>query len=186
MNKNEFIKNQQQLFNKQIEDVFDKEPFIIIFTDAIQSSTYGCHSYLTMYNSILTWRESLRMLFNGGLRYHGCTVNKWITYRCKCGCNSFYIWKHWYVCSECFTKHILNAENTLITFKDKEKCGSEYECEHRLRDEYDAKATIKWHKFGLISKFEFDEFMKNCTNPEQQVYFGYNCEQRSCVDGGDK
>ena len=29
----------------------------------------------------------------------------------------------------------------------------------------------KWHRFGLISKFEFDEFMKNCTNPEQVVYW---------------
>ena len=171
MDKNSFIKQEQQLFNKQVKDVFDKEPFVIIFTDAVQSSAYGCYSYLTMYNCVQrSWRESLRMLFNGTLRYHGCTVNKWTTYKCNCGCNSFYIWKHWYVCSECFTKHILNAENTMITFKDKEKCGSEYE--------YDAKATIKWHKFGLISKFEFDEFMKNCTNKEQQVYFGYN--------GGDK
>lgn len=179
MDKNEFIKQEQQLFNKQVKDVFDKEPFVIIFTDAVQSSAYGCYSYLTMYNSnVLSWRESLRMLFNGTLKYYGYAVNKWTTYRCKCGCNSFYIWKHWYVCSECFTKHVLNAENTLITFKDKEKCGPEYE--------YDAKAIIKWHKFGLISKFEFDEFMKNCTNKEQQVYFGYNCEQRSRVDGGDK
>lgn len=169
--RDEFIKHEQQLFNKQVKDVFDKEPFVIIFADAVQSSAYGCHSYLTMYNSIFTWRESLRMLFNGGLRYHGCTVNKWTTYKCNCGCNSFYIWKHWYVCSECFTKHVLNAENTMITFRDKDKCGPEYECEHRLRDEYDAKAIIKWHKLGLTSKFEFDEFMKNCTNPEQVVYW---------------
>lgn len=27
-----------------------------------------------------------------------------------------------------------------------------------------------WHRFGLISKYEFDKFMKNCTNPEQVVY----------------
>lgn len=36
-----------------------------------------------------------------------------------------------------------------------------------------------WHRFGLISKYEFNEFMKNCresdalncTNPEQVVYW---------------
>lgn len=171
MNKNEFIKNQQQLFNKQIEDVFDKEPFIIIFTDAIQSSAYGCHSYLTMYNSILTWRESLRMLFNGGLRYHGCTVNKWITYRCKCGCNSFYIWKHWYVCSNCFSEHSVN--DFVITYKTKED-AEKVTMPMTGTIASNACASIgmnTWHRFGLISKYEFNEFMKNCTNPEQVVYW---------------
>ena len=28
-----------------------------------------------------------------------------------------------------------------------------------------------WYRFGLISKYEFNEFMKNCTNPEQVVYW---------------
>lgn len=169
MDKFEFIKLQKEQFDKKIASAFNKEPFVIIFTDATQSSAYGCYSYLTMYNdSVFSWRENLRMLFNGTLRYYGRAVNKWTTYKCKCGCNSFYIWKHWYVCSECFTEHVLNAENTMITFKDKEKCGPEFE--------YDAKAIIKWHEFGLITKFEFDKFMKNCTNPEQEVYFGYRGE----------
>lgn len=48
------------------------------------------------------------------------------------------------------------------------------ENKHRLRDDnefnYDT-PMIKWHRFGIVSKYEFDEFMKDCTNPEQEVYW---------------
>ena len=49
-----------------------------------------------------------------------------------------------------------------------------FECEHRSRDDnefnYDT-PMIKWHRFGIVSKYEFDEFMKDCTNLEQKVYW---------------
>lgn len=160
MNKNEYLKHKKEQFEKILESAFDENNlYVIIFTETKQSSCYGHHEYCDMYGGCdNTWRDNIRNLLTGKLKYYKMTVNKWITYRCTCGCNTFHIYKDWFVCSNCFSEHIVN--DFVITYKTKE-------------DQNDVLNAVlnKWHRFGLISKFEFDEFMKNCTNPEQEVYW---------------
>lgn len=160
MNKKEYIKQKKEQFEKNLKWALDENKlYVIIFTDNKQSSCYGHHEYCDMYGGCdNTWRDNIRNLLTGKLKYYKMTVNKWITYRCACGCNTFYIYKDWFVCSNCFSEHIMN--DFVFTYKTKE-------------DQNDVLNAVlnKWHRFGLISKFEFDEFMKNCTNPEQEVYW---------------
>lgn len=160
MNKKEYIKQKKEQFEKNLEWALDENKlYVIIFTDNKQSSCYGHHEYCDMYGGCdNTWRDNIKNLLTGKLKYYKMTVNKWITYRCACGCNTFYIYKDWFVCSNCFSEHIMN--DFVFTYKTKE-------------DQNDVLNAVlnKWHRFGLISKFEFDEFMKNCTNPEQVVYW---------------
>lgn len=160
MNKKEYIKHKKEQFEKNLESAFDKNNlYVVIFTETKQSSCYGHHEYCDMYSGCdNTWRDNIRNLLTGKFKYYKMTVNKWITYRCACGCNTFYIYKDWFVCSNCFSEHIMN--DFVFTCKTKE-------------DQNDVLNAVlnKWHRFGLISKFEFDEFMKNCTNPEQVVYW---------------
>ena len=160
MNKKEYIKQKKEQFEKNLEWALDENKlYVIIFTDNKQSSCYGHHEYCDMYGGCdNTWRDNIKNLLTGKLKYYKMTVNKWITYRCACGCNTFYIYKDWFVCSNCFSEHIMN--DFVFTYKTKE-------------DQNDVLNAVlnKWHRFGLISKFEFDEFMKNCTNPEQEVYW---------------
>ena len=160
MNKKEYIKQKKEQFEKNLEWALDENKlYVIIFTDNKQSSCYGHHEYCDMYGGCdNTWRDNIRNLLTGKLKYYKMTVNKWITYRCACGCNTFYIYKDWFVCSNCFSEHIMN--DFVFTYKTKE-------------DQNDVLNAVlnKWHRFGLISKFEFDEFMKNCTNSEQVVYW---------------
>lgn len=110
-----------------------------------------------------TWRDNIRNLLTGKFKYYKMTVNKWITYKCTCGCNTFYIYKDWFVCSECFSEHIMN--NFAITYKTKE------DAEKVIMPTTGTIGMNTWHRFGIISKYEFDKFMKNCTNPEQVVYW---------------
>lgn len=164
MNKNEFIKLQKEKFDKRIKSVFDKEPFVIIFTDAIQSSCHGHFSYCDMYSGYnSTWVENFKRLFNGTLRYYIYTIDKWFSFKCKCGCNAFYFWNSRYVCSECFETYCLSIEGIVNTFVNKE--------DSIALNKVKNVPTIRWHKFGIIDKNEFDEFMKDCTNPEQIVYW---------------
>lgn len=160
MNKEEYIKHKKKQFEKNLESAFDKNNlYVVIFTEIKHSSCYGHHEYCDMYGGCgNTWRDNIRNLLTGKLKYYKMTVNKWITYRCACGCNTFYIYKDWFVCSNCFSEHIMN--DFVFTYKTKE-------------DQNDVLNAVlnKWHRFGLISKFEFDEFMKNCTNPEKVVYW---------------
>lgn len=160
MNKKEYIKQKKEQFEKNLEWALDENKlYVIIFTDNKQSSCYGHHEYCDMYGGCdNTWRDNIKNLLTGKLKYYKMTVNKWITYRCACGCNTFYIYKDWFVCSNCFSEHIMN--DFVFTYKTKE-------------DQNDVLNAVlnKWHRFGLISKFEFDEFMKNCTNKEQEVYW---------------
>lgn len=166
MNKEEYIKQKKEQFEKGLECSFDENKlYVIIFTDNQQSSCYGHHEYCDMYCGCdNTWRDNIRNLLAGKLKYYKMTVNKWITYRCNnCGCNSFYCYKDWFVCSNCFSEHIVN--DFAITFKTKEDA------------EKVSMATVgnikmnTWHRFGIVSKYEFDKFMKDCTNKEQEVYW---------------
>ena len=135
MNKEEYIKHKKEQFEKNLENAFDENKlYVIIFTDNQQSSCYGHYEYCDMYCGCdNTWRDNIKNLLAGKLKYYKMTVNKWITYKCECGCNTFYC------------------------YKDMPMTGTV--------------GMNTWHRFGLISKYEFDEFMKNCTNPEQEVYW---------------
>lgn len=166
MNKKEYIKQKKEQFEKNLEWALDENKlYVLIFTDKKQSSCYGRYEYCDMHSGhAITWRENIRRLLNGTLRYHSYSINKWITYRCNnCGCNSFYCYKDWFVCSNCFSEHLIN--DFAITFKTKE------DAEKVTTSEIGTVKTNTWHRFGIISEYEFDEFMKNCTNPEQDVYW---------------
>lgn len=57
----------------------------------LQSSCYGHHEYCDMYSGCdNTWRDNIRNLLTGKLKYYKMTVNKWITYKCNCGYNTFF------------------------------------------------------------------------------------------------
>ena len=166
MNKEEYIKQKKEQFEKNLEWALDENKlYVIIFTDNKQSSCYGRYEYCIIHSGHdITWRENIRRLLNGTLRYHSYSINKWITYRCNnCGCNSFYSYKNWFVCSKCFSEHLVN--DFALTFKTKE------DAEKVTTSEVGTVKTNTWHRFGIISEYEFDEFMKNCTNPEQVVYW---------------
>lgn len=165
MNKNEYLKHKKEQFEKNLERAFDENNlYVIIFTDNQQSSCYGHHEYCDIYSGCdNTWRDNIRNLLTGKLKYYKMTVNKWITYKCDCGCNTFYIYKNWFVCSECFSEHIMN--DFVITYKTKE------DAEKVTMPMTGTVGMNTWHRFGLISKYEFDEFMKDCTNKEQVVYW---------------
>lgn len=55
--------------------------------------------------------------------------------------------------------------NFAITYKTKE------DAEKVTMSTIGTIGTNTWHRFGTISKYEFDKFMKDCTNPEQVVYW---------------
>lgn len=55
--------------------------------------------------------------------------------------------------------------NFAITYKTKE------DAEKVTMSMIGTIGTNTWHRFGIISKYEFDEFMKDCINPEQVVYW---------------
>lgn len=165
MNKFDYLKHKREQFEKGLESAFgENNLYVIIFTDNKQSSCYGHHEYCNMYGgSDNTWRDNIRNLLEGKLKYYRMPVNKWITYKCECGCNTFYCYKDWFVCSKCFKEHIMN--NFAITFKTKE------DAEKVTMSTVGTIKTNTWHRFGIISKYEFDKFMKDCTNPEQVVYW---------------
>lgn len=173
MNKNEYLKHKKEQFEKNLETSFDETKlYVIIFTDNQQSSCYGHYEHCDMYGGCdceqrsranNTWRDNIRNLLAGKLKYYKMTVNKWITYKCECGCNTFYCYKDWFVCSKCFKEHLVN--NFAITFKTKE------DAEKVTMSTVGTIGTNTWYKYGIISVYEFDEFMKNCTNPEQVVYW---------------
>lgn len=127
-----------------------------------------------------TWRDNIRDLLAGKLKYYKMTVNKWITYKCKCGCNTFYCYRDWFVCSECFKEHLVG--DFAITFKTKEdakKVSMATVGTVKTNLTSPCQVLNTWHRYGIISEYEFDEFMKdchesdalNCTNPEQEVYW---------------
>ena len=171
--RDEYIKHKKEQFEKNLERAFDENNLdVIIFTDNKQSSCYGHHEYCDMYSGCdceqrsranNTWRDNIRNLLTGKFKYYKMTVNKWITYRCECGCNTFYCYKNWFVCSECFKEHLVN--DFTITYKTKE------DAEKVTMPMAGTVGMNTWHRFGIISKYEFNEFMKDCTNPEQVVYW---------------
>lgn len=127
-----------------------------------------------------TWRDNIRDLLAGKLKYYKMTVNKWITYKCNCGCNTFYCYRDWFVCSECFKEHLVG--DFAITFKTKEdakKISMATVGTVKTNLTSPCQVLNTWHRYGIISEYEFDEFMKdchesdalNCTNPEQEVYW---------------
>lgn len=138
MNKTEYIKKKKEQFENGLKSAFDENKlYVIVFADANQSSCCGCHEYCDMYSGCNnTWRDNIRNLLKGELKYYQTPVDKWITYRCNCGCDSFYCYRNWFVCSECFDEHLVGAF---------------------VRTEGNL-----WHRFGIVSKYEFDGFVKEC------------------------
>lgn len=141
----------------ELQDVFDTFDYLL----KNQFDSFANCEQRSRANN--TWRDNIRNLLTGKFKYYKMLVNKWITYKCDCGCNTFYIYKDLFVCSECFSEHIMN--NFVITYKTKE------DAEKVTMPMTGTVGMNTWHRFGLISKYEFDKFMKDCTNPEQEVYW---------------
>ena len=181
--RDEYIKHKKEQFAKGLERAFvGNNLYVIIFTDNQQSMSFNgtyadlnnCLSFTNKYDTRISL---LKKLFANELTYYGKSIDKWISYKCNhflpdgsvCNCNTFYIWGNYFVCSNCFAEHLVS--DYTATFKNKE---DSLNCEYRSRDDnefnYDT-PMIKWHRFGLISKYEFDKFMKDCTNLEQVVYW---------------
>lgn len=181
--RDEYIKHKKEQFAKGLEIAFKGDNlYVIIFTDNQQSMSFNgtyanlnnCLSFANKYDTRISLLEKL---FANELTYYGKSIDKWISYKCNhflpdgsvCNCNTFYIWGNYFVCSNCFAEHLVG--DYTATFKNKE---DSLNCEHRSRDDnefnYDT-PMIKWHRFGIVSKYEFDKFMKNCTNKEQDVYW---------------
>lgn len=151
MNKEEYIKQKKKQFEKHLQQSFEiNNLYVIIFTDVAQSSYYGSCDYYNMYTGNIPWENNVKLLLSGQLKYYQISVDKWITYKCNCGCNAFFAYENWFVCSNCFFEHSIG--DFTVTFNETKE--------------------NRWHKFGIVSKYEFDEFMKECTNkerPEQKV-----------------
>ena len=173
--RDEYIKHKKEQFAKGLENAFvGNNLYVIIFIDNQQSMSFNgtyadlnnCLSFANKYDTRISL---LKKLFANELTYYGKSIDKWISYKCNhflpdgsvCNCNTFYIWGNYFVCSNCFSEHLVS--DYTATFKNKEDS---------LNNEFNYDTPmIKWHKFGIVSKYEFDKSMKDCINPEQVVYW---------------